>query len=88
MKDLLAELTQARHQAAGCATDEAQRHITEALELVRDLFGGCGAQSSSARGVLAYITDARFFLDHEHFDRAVNALRAAIETLKQKQEIE
>ena len=36
MKDLLSELMQARYRAAGGAMDEAQQHITEALELLDD----------------------------------------------------
>jgi hypothetical protein len=39
MKDLLSELMQARFRVLAGAMDEAEKHITEALELLDDALG-------------------------------------------------
>lgn len=45
MKDLLSELVQACYRAAGGATDEAEKHIIEALKLLNDALDGRPARS-------------------------------------------
>ncbi len=85
MKDLLSELTQARYQAAGRAADEAQRHISEALELLDDALEAQPGPKPSARSIRAYITDAQLAVKNGDPDRAVMALGSALEALDQKQ---
>ena len=59
MSDPLSELVQARYQAAGGATDEAQRHIAESLELLDDALDGRPGPKPSARSIRAYLNNAR-----------------------------
>jgi hypothetical protein len=86
MKDLLSELMQARYRAAGGAMDEAQKHITEALELLDDALGRRPGPKPSVRAIRGHLTDARFSLKNGDSNRAVAALGLALEAIESKPE--
>jgi hypothetical protein len=86
MKDLLSELMQARYRAAGGALDEAQQHITEALELLDDSLGRRPGPKPSVRAIRGYLTDAHFSLKNGDSNRAAAALGLALEAIEFKPE--
>src|SRR5438067_1205377 len=82
MKDLLSELMQARYRAAGGAMDEAQQHITEALQLLDDALGRRPGPKLSVRAIRGYFDEALSAVKNGDSHRAVAALGSALEAIE------